>query len=85
MYLYLYNAEKIHGETAVILHRFQSSTQLWFFIKDIFKPGHITGLHINIIACRIHGKRALRYRTEGKIRRKIICDLIFSAYGIYFL
>ena len=76
--------QKKSGETAVILHRFQSSAQLWFFIKDIFKPGHITGLHINIIACRIHGKRALRYRTEGKIRRKIICDLIFSAYGIYF-
>lgn len=76
--------QKKSGETAVILHRFQSSAQLWFFVKDIFKPGHITGLHINIIACRIHGKRALRYRTEGKIRRKIICDLIFSAYDIYF-
>ena len=69
----------------IIIHGFQCSSKPRFFLKGILEPLHICRFHIYCTCHRIHWKRPSCHSTEGKIRRKKICDLVFSANDIDFL
>ena len=72
------------GEIFITVHGFQRSPQHRFLFKNILEPFHVSGFHIYNTSFGIQWKRPFRHCAESKIRRKKICDLVFSAYDIYF-